>query len=453
MPDDIVYKNNIVLSDYDFQRDIDNRLCMAELSLFDVDILREIVDGSLKISIKQLARDFDASIGQLASTLNKFKETRLIKIDGDAIVVDKEMRKYYESQIMKFDHSFEPDLEYFQSLLYKVPIHHLPNWYSIAGMADNIFLAIVERYLLTAKSYQTYLKHLKFKNPVMHAIVDEVFAAPDFQISAQALMTKYKLPRQQFEEQMLHLEYSLTCCLGYQRQGDIWEEVVTPYHEWRTYLRFLRDNAPKPISNVKSIVRTHEDDFGFLKDLAALIEIVIETEIKLQKGDFSPAQLKQFFGHISAEKRSGYGQRLLTAISGLELALITPSLIKPTPSAHEWLYKSLQEHTQQLISYQCKQMQEKMRDYHELVNNLNPLVKKGWFFLDDFIKGLTAAVGSVPSVTLRNKGKKWRYMTPTYGEEEVAFVRHVILNLLFERGAVATGTVGDRLCFALLHQA
>jgi hypothetical protein len=31
------------------------------------------------------------------------------------------------------------------------------------------------------------------------------------------------------------------CCIGYQKVGDEFKEVVTPFHEWREYLSFLKN--------------------------------------------------------------------------------------------------------------------------------------------------------------------------------------------------------------------
>lgn len=251
MPD--VRKNNIVLSDYNHQRDIENRSLMADLSVFEVDVLREILHSSLKFSRAQLAESLNVSEKAIVPVLKKLTKTKLVTYNEETVIVDKDMRKYYESQILKFDDNFEPDMEFFQGLLSKVPIHALPSWYAIPCSSDRIFTAIVENYLLTPKIYERYLNGLRLNNDAMEGIMQDVFQAPELKVSGKALMKKYRLSRESFEEHMLHLEYNIVCCLGYSKEGDAWEEMVTPFHEWKCYLQFERENHPKPISNPTAI--------------------------------------------------------------------------------------------------------------------------------------------------------------------------------------------------------
>jgi hypothetical protein len=247
MPDIIIRKNNIRLADYDYQRDIKNRLLMAEFTLFDVEVLRQILEESLTLSISELANHLQVTKKDLQPVLKKLSLSALFRLTPDTLYVDKEMRKYYESQLLKFDEHFEPDLQFLRGLLNKVPIHVLPNWYSLPASSHHIFQSIVENYLLTPKMYQQYLCGLKFDSPVMHAIVKDLLAAPDFIICAHEVMQKYQLSRESFEEYMLLLEFNFVCCLGYRQGKEEWHEVVTPFHEWHTYLRFQRDTLPQPM--------------------------------------------------------------------------------------------------------------------------------------------------------------------------------------------------------------
>jgi DNA-binding CsgD family transcriptional regulator len=246
-------KNKVVLSDYNYRRDIENRILMAELTVLEVEVLREIVDGSLKTTLDSLSIDLNIDKKELTSILKKLSPSKLFRLDNEALIIDKEMRKYYESQIIKFDDDFEPGMEFIQGLLSKVPIHILPQWYSITRIMDNIFFSITQKYLLTPKIYENYLQDLQFDEPYINKILQDVHKAPDFKVSSRELMQKYSLSREEFEECMLYLEYNFCCCLSYNRVGNTWEEVVTPFHEWREYLKHLHKNTPEPIKDVKSI--------------------------------------------------------------------------------------------------------------------------------------------------------------------------------------------------------
>src|SRR5262249_16209304 len=101
-------KNKISLSDYDFHSDIENRLLMAQFSTFDLEVLEEILYSSLTIPIRKLAKNLDVDDTELLPVLEKLSKSRLFTIDKELLVVEKEMRKYYESQALKFDEEFKP---------------------------------------------------------------------------------------------------------------------------------------------------------------------------------------------------------------------------------------------------------------------------------------------------------------------------------------------------------
>ena len=233
-------KNKITLSDYNYRQDIENRLFMADLSILEVDVLRGIMNGSLKTTLASLTDNLNITQKSLKPILEKLATSRLFKVQGDTIVVDKEMRKYYESQIIKFDDDFHPDLEYVQGLLNKVPIHALPLWFAIPRSSDNIFQSIMQKFLITPKTYERYLQDLNFEDPILIAIIKEIFSSPDYKVNSSTLIEKFNLSREQFEEYMLFLEFNLVSCISYSKTKDLWEEVVTPFHEWREYLLFIK---------------------------------------------------------------------------------------------------------------------------------------------------------------------------------------------------------------------
>lgn len=85
------------------------------------------------------------SIQRPSKLFLKTCENKTFKIQGEEIIVDKEMRKYYETQISKFDDHFQPDLEYLQSLLSKVPLHSLLVWYAILETLTIFFNQLLKK--------------------------------------------------------------------------------------------------------------------------------------------------------------------------------------------------------------------------------------------------------------------------------------------------------------------
>ncbi len=241
-------KSKIVLSDYNYRRDLDNRLLMARFSVLDVHVLEEILNNSLSFALSDLADAVDTDLRELKPTMELLSRIGLISCQGDVVFVDKEMRKYYEAQIKKFNNAFEPDMEFLQGLLRKVPIHVLPNWYAVSRTTNNIFDSLVEKYLLTPKIFRAHMLELNYEDAIFDGILEDVFASPDLKVLGQDLRRKYDLSEEDFEEYMLHLEFNFVCCLSYNLIDGAWQEVVTPFHEWREYMRFLRQATPKPIA-------------------------------------------------------------------------------------------------------------------------------------------------------------------------------------------------------------
>jgi hypothetical protein len=459
MSDSSNQKNKIVLSDYNYQRDIENRVLMAELSVFEVDVLKEVLDHSLRIPLSDLADILDVTEKKLIPALNKLSHTKLLELHGDTICVDKEMRKYYESQMVKFDDDFEPGMEFLQGLLGKLPMHTLLSWYSIPRSATHIFSSIVENYLLTPKIYERYLGELQFEDSVLKKIAQDVMNAPDYKVLGRTLMEKYSLSREQFEEHMLHLEFNFVCCLGYNRNNDVWEEVVTPFYEWTTYLRFRRDTMPKTIQATDEIQRTHPEDYGFVQDISRVLKAAQQQTVKLTKLNnthtLSSDNIHCMLPHLKqGNTNTEYVSRLVKTLTTLELAAIKENNLQPIKRAQDWLLKPLHDQTNAIYRHSLSNLCDTSdsfaeRDFRETEKSLKLLAKKGWIYFDDYVKGMTSGIGSTDSVILQNKGKKWRYALPSYTDEELDFIKKVLFTGLFDAGLVATGTHKGRLCFAM----
>ena len=144
-------KTKIELEDYPYRQDIEYRLLMSDLTLFEVDVIQEILYSSLSIPLNHLLEELNISRDKLAPILEKLTKMKLLQVHGDTIEVNKEMRKYYESQMPKFDDNFHADMNYLRGLLSKVPIHVLPLWYLIPRSSDDIFSSIIEKFLKHTK--------------------------------------------------------------------------------------------------------------------------------------------------------------------------------------------------------------------------------------------------------------------------------------------------------------
>ncbi len=430
-------KNKVVLSDYNYRRDIENRLLMANLSSVELEVLGEIINGSLKMTVQQLAKYLDKSEKDLKPLLTKLSQTKLFQLVDNDILTDKEMRKYYESQLIKFDDDFQPDMEFLQGLLAKVPIHVLPNWYQISKTSDNIFNSIIEKFFLTPKIYERHLSELAFDESLLTFMTVDIRNAKDAKIPSQFFIDKYKLSREQFEELMLQLEYNFVACLSYHRgENETWEEVISPFYEWREYLRFLRETTPTSITDPSKIKRNHPEDFGYLSDLNKLIE-------KLQ---ISPMP-------IPLPKKAAFSECMIHKMEFLHLAEIHNKQLHLLEFSKDWLKMPLTEQALALYRHPANRFNiadtYSEKDIREVQKSIKRVGNCGWILFEDFKKGFIRPIANRDPVTLQAKGKRWKYTLPSYSESDYELIEKTIFSRLFETGMVATGTYEGQLCFCV----
>jgi len=422
-------KNKINLSDYDYRRDIENRIVMSSFSIEEVDVLQEILHSSIKISIGDLTAQLHLPEEKLLPILDKLQETKLLTHDNNMIMVNKEMRKYYELQIDKFDDDFRPDIPFIKALLSKVPIHVLPSWYAIPRMSNNIIASIKEKCLATPKVYRNYLEELSFDDPVLQSIMEDVFSAPDFKIRSRTLREKYSLSREQFEEALLHLEFNFVCYLSYTRVDGMWKEMVTPFYEWYEYLVFEKESLPPSITDEKAIERRSSKDFGYIEEAEKLLK---KTKKKID---------------AVAEK-----------LVSLQLAEIDGDTLQVTEGGKEWLALSTPDKAAAIYRNPANTIDTDGLDPKIITDRNIRLTEKAlkriagcnWVYFDDFIKSIIEPIGNAEGVSLRkhNRGK-WQYVRPQFSSEDKELIRRIVFDKFFEVGVVATGSLDGRPCFTL----
>ncbi|MFI5333672.1 MAG: hypothetical protein ACHQT8_00720 [Chlamydiales bacterium] len=455
-------KHKIILSDYDYRHDIENRLVMAEFSSHDFAVLEEILYSPLSISLKQLSTNLSIEESAIRSILKKLSKTGLLAVQGDLIAIDKEMRKYFESQILKFEEDFYPGIEYLQGLLRKVPIQVLPSWYSIPRTSNNIFDSLIEKYLITPQVYQRYLEELTFTNETLSGIVRDVHRAPEYKVRATDIIKKYGLSHEQFEEDLLLLEFHFACCLRYEKNGEKWEEVVTPFHEWREHLLFLQETEPKPIEKTNEIVRTRTEDFSFVQDISYILNHAKKQPIPMT-GDLPE---KSFLPTLAAkckglkEKDSEflpYVRRLIKKLRQLGFAEVVDGNFCMLETAQEWLSMTLEHRAlhlyrhplNRLLTVNLPEALTHDRPVREAEKSIQRVLQAGWIYFDDFFKGVHVSVTPENYVMLKKSGKTWKYCLPHYSDEEASLIKATIFEWLFESAITATGTHEERDCFCV----
>lgn len=457
-------KNKINLEDYDYQKDIQNRLMMANLTSTDLAALEEILCSPPTLPISQLAQELVMEEADLIKALEKLSETGLFQVKGHLLHLNKEMRKYFEAQMQKFEEGFVPGMEYLQSLLRKVPFHILLSWYPIPRTSNNIFDSLIEKYLITPQVFQRYLMELNFGNPKISAIVEDVYNAPDFMVLGKDLKKKHDLSSQEFEEILLQLEFNFVCCLVYQKIKGEWQQVVTPFYEWREYLRFLRDSRPKPIEDSKNTKVVREGDFCFVQDMTSILSFIKTNPIPLKLDENERWGVeKVVFKKLSAvlpkledtEEIHSYLSKVFQKLLFLRLAKIDGSLLKINEGADEWLAMSIENRALASYKHTLTRLDKENfkgevaseRNIREIEKTIGSVIHLGWVEFDEFMKSFSAPISDESKIILRKIGKSWKYSLPQYIEEEKRLIKKIILDWLYEAGLVSVGVYKNKVCF------
>ncbi|NGX26458.1 MAG: hypothetical protein K940chlam6_00379 [Chlamydiae bacterium] len=442
-------KNKIELKEYDYSKDIRNRVLMAQFTILDVETLEEILYSSLRIPVSVLQKNLDLGGQDLSPILERLSKTGLFKVVADHVLVDKEMRKYYEFQILKFEDDFKPGMEYLQGLLRKVPIHILPIWYSISRTSNNIFESIVEKYLETPQIFQRYLMDLNFSDPVQKGIMTAVYQSPNYEVDARDIIKKFDLTQEEFEEHMLHLEFSFVGCIKYIKEKKAFKQIITPFHEWKDYLCHVRDTEPSSIIDVEKVKRFKTSNFAVIEEMSAILEFA-------KKGPITEAiipSLKKKCPEFDENDFSYYIKKFCT----LNLADQNEKEIVCTSDSVEWLKTDLIDRALYLYRHPLNYLEDPKlpdelcshRHLREAEKSICRVVNTGWVFLDNFIKAIFIPLKEDHMIKLVRLGRTWKYRLPEYSEKEIAFFKAVIQNWLFEQGITALGSLEGRECFTL----
>ncbi len=460
-------KNKIVLEDYDYKQDIENRLLMSQFVSHDLTVLEEILYSSIKIPIRKLAKSVEMGEDEILPILKKLSKTDLFTFEDDCIVVDKDMRKYFEFQAQKFDPDFKPGMDFLQSLLRKVPIHVLPIWYSIPRTSNNIFDSLVEKYFFTPNIFQRYLGELNFTDPVLTGIVQDVYNSRQLKVYGRELIQKYEISREQFEYYLLLLEFHFACCLGYEKVGDEWTEIVTPLHEWCEYAFYLQNTEASPLATPEQIKRSRTQDFAYILDLSQILSQAKKQPLSLMEDKNNRLVLSKAAMSALAVKMedmdenhpafADYINKLIAKVRQLKLADIVDNRLYALESANDFLDMRpenralfLYRHPlNRLFSNQIPADITTDRNLREAEKSILRVLSLGWVYFDDFIKGVIAPLGEDSIVTLKRQGKTWKYAMPTYTEEELALIKATVLEWLFELGVTAIGEHHGKECFCV----
>ena len=467
MNDTTYSKNKVDLADYDYAEDIERRLVLSDLDQTEYEVLEEILYSPLQFPVSRITKNLDLAQSDVMPILEKLTTARLLKVENDEVVVNKDIRKTYERDFDKFEEI--PGIESLRGMLKRVPIHVLPNWYAIPRCSDNIFESIVDKFLSTPQKFQRYLLELNFSDPNVSYIIQDLMKSPDYKVPSKTIMEKYGLGKEQFEEIMIYLEFNFVCCLAYESDGERWHEVVTFFKQWRDYLLFIKKGTPKPIRDLSRVRKSRPSDFAFVEDMGTILNLTSKDNYEVDAGFCytfdEPVQTKiaQRCGGFNLansddkERFKQYIHRVVDKLLTLELAKLDDGILKPMEDGFEWLGMAPDKRALELHRHPLNRLSsEHLND--DLINERNirsaekciaRVVDTGWVYLDEFLQGMIIPLTDDTQICLEQKGRNWKYNMPSYSDDEQKFVGAVITDWLFESAITATGTADGKPCFCV----
>lgn len=432
-----IKKFKINLTDYNYRRDIEVLSLLSSLSEYEISLLQEVLNNSLKFDVSSLIEALECSKEEVVIGLERLSKSGLLKVEGSSILVDKELRKHYEFHIERMDKKFKPNLEFIQALLSRVSIHVLPNWYNLPRSSDHIFQAIVEKHLLTPKIYERYLEELALGDKVLDEIKAAFIACQGKSLLLSEIQERHQLSNAQLIELLLLLEFNFIGYFHYTFENNQWQTVLSPFQEWQDFQRFSQQSRPESIKKISEIKNKECKPFFFVDEMTTLLESSLNKSVDI--GKFT-----------------GYKSKAAAKLQQLGLAIVKNQSLSPTEEGKYWLSHTLQGRALELFRDPTNRLTEipdiqlyNERNTREVEKSLRRVMDSGWIYFEDFLRGLTLAVGTSEAVSLKQKGKIWRYVVPTYTNAEQAFIERVIFERLFELGLVDIGVHEGKKCFCV----
>lgn len=438
----------IKLEDFDFRREIKVRIFLAELTPFELTVLQEVLHQPLIFSIEVFSDHIRTKHEDVKRVLRKLSENTLLRMEGDTVAQNKEMRKLFEFHVSKFDSNFKPSVSFIIQQLNQVPLSTLLDWYPIPQSSDDIIDSIIERCLKSPKVFHHYKMEFLSEAPEIYKkILERLYSAKELKISAQEILCEYHLSREEFEKIVLYLEFHFLCFSTYEKKCGSWEQFLSPCDELKKY--FL-DYYLFPFTCVNIGIEKQEKKFPLLEKLSqelARISHVISSEDSRDVGSGlctiaqehypmaigtdltdcsdSPRE-KIHHGDISSEtiiswmQASGFLEKKKHQLKVTDLGVL-------------WLKMPLEEqaryfHRKLLLCEELSLLTSRfsVKDFRNLGKSFKRIAHLGWVNLREFIQKLDISIGNEGEVSLKKKGNAWEYVLPKYSDVTISWIHKVI---------------------------
>jgi hypothetical protein len=449
----------VVLEDFDFKRDLHLRLVLEKLSIIEMAVLEEILYSPLKVCVEELCNNTDVSSSDIAEILEALSPLNLFVLEDKFLLVNKEMRKYFEILIEKFTESFKPNLDYFKELLKLVPIHCLVSWFHTPRTSNNIFESILEKHFKTPKTYSRYLKDTLADDTLLGNLVSFVTDSPEGIKDASEILEHFSLTEEELEGKILFLEYHFILASTYTPHKGGFKKRLSEFTEWSDHKTASPGDAIKSCHIREEEVQSlATEEFSFIKDMSLMLETCARKSLKIaynQKEElfFLEEALEGDLGFTKNEPY--YLARVINKNLLLGLIVIHNDVLRQTAPAVKWLATPLKQrtlitfkHPHNSLSHKCDfSFRRHDRNIIEVQKALSRIENGSWILFDAFMEDHLYRTNSLKQPELVKSGRIWKYSSPDYDLEEIAFIKVVILDWLFESGMIIPGTYKGKDCF------
>lgn len=444
-------KIKVVLDDYPYLQDIQHRVALNGATPCDIKVLEEILFSSIKTSYDKLLESTDLEPAELNKSLHIFKQIGLIKEESDQLVIDKDLRKFFELEIQRFEEDFNPGIDFLAQIFKKVPIHILPIWYALPRTSTNIFESIIEKYLQTPQIYQRLLSDAQTHEPQLKNIIDLLFTSDHLELDLSFIQQKFSLGQESLFQLIAQLEFNLICCVKYEQIDSTYRGLLTPFAEFKNYLLHLRQTESISVDETK-VNKITLAPYDFVDGLFTLIKCFknksfnypinrnqeIELKEALSENNLSYLELEELMQKLLQvqliEQKNGMISLNDTSLSFIAmkpesaaLVLYRHPLNKPKFSLNISVDKAIRE---------CEKASCR-------------LIGKGWVLVDEFLKGLVIPFSEEQLVTLKKQGRKWQYHLPVYSATDLEFINFIFTDWFEKVGVMEQGFFNDKPCIRL----
>ncbi|MCH9811144.1 hypothetical protein K0U07_00095, partial [bacterium] len=338
-----------------------------------------------------------------------------------------------------------------------VPIHSIVSWFQIPRTSNNIFNSVIDKHFKSPKMYERYLKDTLAESPLCKAIYDLVDQKGGKAL-AQEIMSELSLSDTELEEKILLLEYHYILASCYEEKDGKYIKYITEFSEWREHKKLCGNSCDQEDLTEGQVECFAEEEFSFIKDMSLLLELCEKERLKIEydqkqelfylKGDVNPSL---GFSNTSPF----YLARVINKNLLLGLVVIEEDFLRQTSPARKWLDTPIKQRTMITFKHPHNSLSHKSdfsfgrhdRNIIEVQKALSRIQPGRWIFFEKFMNDHLYAANTLKQPELKKVGRGWQYALPDYDQEEIAFIKVVVLDWLFESGMIIPGKSNGKECF------